>query len=163
MTRLTTVQREQHSFNSVQDSHSRQLHSSNDKSNKLDRRSGTTSGKLVTVDPPTSPPPDGNHCGAPHGSQRSSSTPDRQLHLPSTNYDWDMDTSGPISHDYPAMTQPDANVPSLSKPPNTFYWVAQPTAKKGKGLELEETRHCRTFCSHRREQKHSSNLFRRQE
>ena len=60
-------------------------------------------------------------------------------------------------------TLPDANVLNQYKPPNTFYWVAQPIATKGKELGLEVTKHYRASCLHRREQRHLSNSFKRQE
>ena len=149
-TRQTTVQRGQHNSHSAQESHSRQLPASNDKSNRLDRRIGSTSGKHAAVDPPTLPP-------------RSSSTADRQQHPPSANGDWDMDTSGPISHDYPTMTQPGANALNLSRPPNTSYQAAQSTGRKEKELGLGEAKHYGACCSHRRGQKHSSISFKGQE
>lgn len=162
-TKQTTVQRGQRSSHNAQDCHSHHSHSSNAKSSRLDRRTGNRSGRPAAVDPPTLPTPGNSHCGAPHGSQQSSSTPNKQPPPPYTNYDWDMDISSPISHDYPTTTQPNAIVRSQSRQPSTFYLAAQPTGRKGKELESRETKHCRTCCSHRREQTQPSSSFSRQE
>ena len=146
MKRQISVESRQLNSHHEQDNHSHQLPIARDKCNKLDYRNGNLSGRPTTGAPPTAALLKDWHYRFLPGNQQTTLKPTKQQPPLSINYDWDIATSDPSSHDYQITTPQDASVLNQFKPPNTFYLVALYIKQTGKELELEEKQYYKSYC-----------------